>query len=201
MATAERMANSMRIEGQGVFLLLWDAKEDLVRALLAMKAVLYDVPMKSLLLTPGSVALHALRRLIETREVIPVQSSDDEQEQPKPATELWLLYLQQASSESLGPWLNGWRGVLRQSPGTILVVRHGDFEPFQRSAPDLASFVGPRIYNASTMLSVFSQPTLDRLDPGLPKSDVEILSELPGTMPEEDQLRRWIAACRQSDDE
>jgi hypothetical protein len=197
------MADSIRIEGHGIFVLLWDAKEDLLRALLVLNATLHDVPKRSLLLTPGNGTVHALRELIETRVIIRAQSTgdDDQSEQYPTASDLWLLYLQQASSATVGPWLNGWRGPLRQSPGAILVIRHADFEPFQRSAPDLASFVGPRIYNASTMLSVVSKPTFDRLDPSLPKADLDILSKLPGTAPEANELRRWIAACSPSNDE
>ena len=200
MATAERMAESIRIEGQGVFALLWDAKEDLVRALLLLDAALHDVPKRSLLLTPGGGAVDALRRLIETRVVIRAGDADGEQRQAT-AHELWYLYLQQALSELVGPWLNGWRSPLRQRPGAILVIRHADFEPFQRSAPDLASFVGPRIHNASTMLSTASAATLGRLGARLAGPDADILRELPGNMPHENELRQWIAACISTDDQ
>jgi hypothetical protein len=201
MATAERMAESIRVEGQGIVVLLWDAKEDLVRALVVINAVLNDLPRRSLLLTPGDVAVRSLRQLIETRVVISPEDPDGEQAAEQPARELWFLYLQQASSEMVGPWLNGWRGPLRQSPGTILLIRHADFEPFQRSAPDLASFVGPRIYNASTMLSVVSRATFERLDPRALARDAGILSQLPGTMPEDSELDQWIAACSPANDE
>jgi hypothetical protein len=196
------MADSVRIEGQGVFVLLWDAKEDLVRALIVVNAALHDVPKRSLLLTPGNVVVRALRRLIETRVVIPGETTGgDTQAQAYSGQELWCLFLQQASSERVGPWLNGWRGLLRQPRGTILIIRHADFEAFQRSAPDLASFVGPRIYNASTMLSMVSQATLERIEPRITGPDADILLELPGTMPDENELRRWTAASFSANDE
>jgi hypothetical protein len=199
MVTAEGMVMSIRIEGQGIFVLLWDAKDDLVRALVVINAALNDVPMRSLILTPGEAALHALRSLIETRVVIGASEADDDRESREAARELWCLYLPQASSALVGPWLNGWRGPLRQAPGTILVIRHADFEPFQRHAPDLASFIGPRIYNASTMLSLASTRTLKLLVPHVADVETKILAELPGAMPKESELRKWIASCVPAD--
>jgi hypothetical protein len=51
------------------------------------------------------------------------------------------------------------------------------------------------------MLSAVSSATFDRLTPELGASDKEILSDLPGTMPEESELRRWIAVCGPTSDE
>src|SRR5260221_8707415 len=110
MATAEQMAESICIEKQGVFALLWDAKEDLVRALLILNAALSEVPKKALLLAPGSQSVVALRTLIETRVIISdICEETNAKATPIPASELWLLFLQQASYEAVGPLLNGWR--------------------------------------------------------------------------------------------
>jgi hypothetical protein len=76
----------------------------------------------------------------------------------------------------------------------MLVIRHADFDPFQRSAPDIASFVGPRIYDASTMLSVFSRETYRRLRNRLPDEIEAILARLPGTAPSEQDVANWIKA-------
>jgi hypothetical protein len=202
MATAERMAESIQLEGQGISALLWDAKEDLVRTLLVLNAALHDVPKRSLLLTPGDATVCALRQAIETRVLIaPEDREADGESDRHAAQELWLFYLQQASSEVVGPWLNGWRVSLCLSPGTVCVIRHADFQPFQRHAPDLASFIGPRIYNASTMLSLVSPRAFERLRPTLPEADAEIVAALPGAAPPEDELRGWIAACAPTNDE
>jgi len=194
MATAELMAKSIQLEKQGVFVLLWDAKEDLVRALLILNAALVDIPKRAILLAPGTQSVSALRSLIETRVII---SEPEEQVAEHvvqaPATELWLVFLQQASHQAVGPLLNGWRSSLRQAYGTILIARHVDFEHFQRAAPDLASFIGPRIYNASNLLSLFSDETKKHLHVTLPTEWIKILVELPGAMPSDETLREWIA--------
>src|ERR1022692_4057024 len=195
MATAEQMAKSICIEKQGVFALLWDAKEDLVRALWILNAALGEMPKRALLLAPGSQTVAALRDLIETRVII--SETNDEagaNPAPVPASELWLMFLQQASYKAVGPLLNGWRSSLRLSHGTILVIRYADFGPFQNSAPDLASFIGPRIFNASNLLSLFSNNTRKKLKAKLPEEWTRILAELPGTMPADESIRDWIAA-------
>jgi hypothetical protein len=195
MATAEQMAKSIDIEKQGVFALLWDAKEDLVRALVVLNAVLREMPKKALLLAPGSQSVVVLRTLIETRVIISETSENaDAKPSQVPDSELWLMFLQQASYEVVGPLLNGWRSSLRQSYGTILIIRHADFEPFQRWAPDLASFIGPRIFSASNLLSLFSKNTRKKVKAKLPEEWSRILAELPGTMPPEDTVREWIKA-------
>jgi hypothetical protein len=194
MATAEQMATSIRLEKQGVFALLWDAKEDLVRALLILNAALIDIPKRVLLLAPGNQSVSALRSLIETRVIIsePKEEAAEHATQA-PATELWLMFLQQASHQVVGPLLNGWRSSLRQAYGTVIIARHVDFERFQRAAPDLASFIGPRIYNASNLLSLFSDETRKHLKVTLPAEWIEILVELPGAMPTDETIREWIA--------
>src|SRR5258708_6413700 len=131
MATAEQMAKSISIEKQGVFALIWDAKEDLVRALLILNAGLSEMPKRALLLAPGSQSVLAIRSLIETRVIISETGEEpDTEAAPLPRSELWFMFLQQASYEAVGPLLNGWRSSLRQSLGTILIIRHADFEPF-----------------------------------------------------------------------
>ena len=194
MATAEQMATSIRLEKQGVFALLWDAKEDLVRALLILNAALIDIPKRALLLAPGNQSVSALRSLIETRVII----SEPKEEAAElttqlAATELWLIFLQQASHQVVGPLLNGWRSSIRQAYGTVIIARHVDFERFQRAAPDLASFIGPRIYNASNLLSIFSDETRKHLNVTLPAEWIKILVELPGAMPTDETIREWIA--------
>jgi hypothetical protein len=195
MATAEQMAKSICIEEQGVFALLWDAKEDLVRALLILNAALGNVPTRALLLAPGSQGVGSLRNLIETRVIISETGDEtDTKVAPVPVRELWLMFLQQASYTEVGPRLNGWRSSLRQSYGTILIIRHADFEPFQRSAPDLASFIGPRIFNASNLLSLFSNNTRKKLKTKMPEEWTRILDELPGIMPPDETISEWIKA-------
>src|ERR1700687_3797950 len=107
MATAEQMAKSICIERQGIFALLWDAKEDLVHALLILNAALGEMPKRALLLAPGSQSAIALRSLIETRVIISETSEEaDANAAPVPISELWCMFLQQASYEAVGPLLN-----------------------------------------------------------------------------------------------
>lgn len=49
MGTAEQLASSLRNEGRGVHLLLWDDKEDLVHALLILTAATSDVAWQPIL--------------------------------------------------------------------------------------------------------------------------------------------------------
>jgi hypothetical protein len=74
----------------------------------------------------------------------------------------------------------------------MLVIRHADFDPFQRNAPDIASFVGSRIYDASTMLSVFSRPIYERMQTRLPDEIQTILARLPGAPPDETEIAQWM---------
>jgi len=193
------MADSIRLEGQGIFTLLWDAKEDLTRALLILFAALDDVPMETLLLAPTPDSLLALRKMIDSRVTIAAGDTESQAAVPAPGA-LWLLFLEQAASEIVGPRLNGWRTPLSQPPGTVLVIRHADFERFQRCAPDLASFIGPRIYNSSNMVSLVSAKTYQELRPTLPETSARIVAALPGKAPTEQELRGWIAACSPDSD-
>lgn len=160
MATAEQLAFSISIERRSVHVLLWDDKNDLVRALLALFAGL-DIEVYSLIVSDRDEDLTALGRLVETRIPIAEYETDSTHVFNGVATRLWLLFLAQASSTIVGPWLNGWRRPISEPPGSILVIRRADFDSFQRNAPDIASFVGARIFDASTMLSVFSRTTHD----------------------------------------
>jgi hypothetical protein len=193
MSTAEQLAFSISSERRAVHVLLWDDKNDLVRALLALLAGL-DIEIYSLVVSDRDEDLSALRRLVETRIPISEDEMDSDHASEGIAARYWLLFLQQASSTIVGPWLNGWRRPISETPGSMLVIRHADYDSFQRSAPDIASFVGPRIFDASTMLSVFSKTTYDRLSERLPEDLEQLLGRLPGTAPSEKHLMEWIQA-------
>jgi hypothetical protein len=194
MSTADQLAFSIRAEGRGVHVLLWDDQNDLVRALLALFAGITDSPMHALLVSDDENDLLALRQLVESRVPIAEEETDSRGDSDTPAGRFWILFLQQASTGAVGPWLNGWRRPISDPPGAMLVIRHADFDPFQRNAPDIASFVGPRICDASTMLSVFSKPTHKRLESRLPSEIERILTRLPGTPPSEQDVANWIRA-------
>lgn len=194
MSTAEKLAFSIRTERRGVHVLLWDDQDDLVRALLGLLAGLSDLQTYALLVSDAEDDLSALRQLVETRIQLSEDESESEQGLPSRRNQLWILFLQQASSRAAGPWLNGWRRPIADRPGTMLVIRHADFASFQRNAPDIASFSGARIHDASTMLSVFSKTTHERLKTHLPNEIQGVLARLPGTSPSESDLANWIKA-------
>ena len=194
MSTAEQLAFSICTERRGIHVLLWDDQNDLVRALLALFAGLDDLQMQALLVSDDERDLLALRELVETYMPISAEEPESERESQSRQSQFWLLFLQQASSNAVGPWLNGWRRPLSEPPGSMLVIRHADFAAFQRDAPDIASFVGPRIYDASTMLSVFSKTTHEGLKAHLPDKIEAVLSRLPGTLPAERDIADWIKA-------
>jgi len=194
MSTAEQLAFSICIERRGIHVLLWDDQQDLVRALLALFAGLEDLRTHALLVSDDDKDLLALRNLVQTRVNTPEQESKLEQDPESRANEFWILLLQQASSHAVGPWMNGWRRPISDPPGAMLVIRHADFDSFQRNAPDIASFIGARICDASTMLSVFTKKTYERLDTRLPREIEAVLARLPGTGPSERDIADWIRA-------
>ena len=193
MSTAEKLAFSIDAERRAVHVLLWDDQDDLVRALVAFFAALpNDLDCHSLFVSAEEKDLLALRNLVESRIRVLDDASGIQQGFEPLRERFWLLFLQQASSFSVGPWLNGWRRPLSEPPGAMLVIRHADFASFQRSAPDIASFIGARIFDSSAMLSVFSKATWQRLKPRLPTEVEAILARLPGCPPEENLLAAWI---------
>ena len=190
MSTAEELAFSIQTEGHGVHCLLWDDKDDLVRALLILNAAMGNIKVWSFLVSTDE-SISRLKKVINERPAPEEHDSPDVGHGPSP---FWILFLQQAVTQRMGPWLNGWRDPLARAPGTLLVVRHADFDAFQRSAPDLASFIGPKIYNASTMLSIWSSTVSNEIRPDLPSDQESILDQLPGPPPLRDDLVKWIAA-------
>ena len=194
MSTAEQLAFSIDSERRGIHVLLWDHQEDLVRALLGVSAALDDLKIYPVFVSGVSGDVRVLAQLMESRIPITVEECSPPHDSDSVADRVWMLFVQQASTQQVGPWLNGWRRPLAQPPGSMLVIRHADFQPFQRHAPDIASFVGPRIHDASTMLSVFSTTTYERLQRTLPSEIRTVLTRLPGTTPEEQSIEKWIEA-------
>ncbi len=180
MATAEHLALSLQLETRGVHVLLWDDKDDLVRALLVLCAVLRETPLYPILVPTTGAGLLALGSTL----------GDDS----SGAQRLSVLFVPQAASSIVGPWLNGMRRPLADPPGTLLVVRSADFESLQRAAPDLASFVGPRIYDASILLSMVSTETYGHIHQQLPDEMSAVLAELPGLPPPQDEIDSWLAS-------
>jgi hypothetical protein len=194
MALIEQLAFSLREEGRGVHVLLWDDMGDLVRALLVTHAALGEIPIRSLLISSEARSLEGLRDLIQESVIDQIQYERREgaaDEADAPSHPLWILLLQQTASEQAGPRLNGWRRPLSEPRGTLLIVRNADFHDFQRYAPDLASFIGPRIYDASRLMMVCSGNTLGRLKKGFPEPFESILQQLPGTLPTAEELADW----------
>ncbi len=193
MATAEQLALLIGEDGRGAHVLLWDDKQDLVHALLILLAVLGAEQVYFHVVSTDRDGAKALRDLVDMR--CPLEGDEEVGDARSPlGLRLWVLFLPQASSQQAGPWLNGWRRPLSEPPGTLLVVRHADFDAFQRSAPDLASFVGPRVYDASTMLSIISGDTARRLQARVPPDLERCLKQLPGKPPTREQIEHWLAA-------
>ena len=193
MGTAEELAFSLREEGHGVHALLWDAPDDLVHALLVLRASLAEMPVYPLLMA-GEQSFAELQKYINSR--CPIQG-DTEAQTASGATaarSLAFIFLPQASSRHTGGWLNGWRSPLSEPLGTLLVIRHADFDAFQRSAPDLASFIGPRIHDASTMLSILSDETAAKISTALPPEWERIVQQLPGKPPTKADIQSWLVA-------
>ncbi len=191
MATAEQFAKSILLEKRGIHVLLWNNQDDLVRSLLVMLAVLKDLPKYPLLLSSSKEASRLLRPIFE------LQSTSEEKHLEEGSllpvrNDLLIIFLQQATSHSIGPWLNGWRRALAEEPGSILVIRNADFSDFQRFAPDLASFFGPKIHDSATMLSIWREKTAKKIKSVLPYHFCTILDELPGQSPSKKEIDHWL---------
>lgn len=193
MPTAEQFARLLEQDDRGVHALLWDDQQDLVHALLIIRAVYGAERIFTHVVSAGSAGIEALRVLADSR-CTPDDYDDQVCGRPPLAGHLWMLFLPQAGSVALGPCLNGWRRPLSEPPGTVLVVRAADFDAFQRHAPDLTSFIGPRVHDTSTMLSVFSPQTAERLERTVPPVLEAVLKRLPGVPPTGDELTEWLTA-------
>ena len=193
MAIAEQLAFSLTEERRGIHVLLWDDMTALFQMLLVTRAALGDLPVEPFLISEQEARFDLLKKTILSRisDQLDHEWESETDFPPLAPHPLWLLFIQQAASRHVGSRLNGWRSLLAEPFGTLIVVRNADFDEFQRSAPDLASFIGPRIYDASRTLMVCSSQTRGRLEKTLPEQFMEILRELPGALPSHQELRDW----------
>ena len=201
MPTAEWLAWSVQMDSQGVHLLLWREKDELVRALVVFLASVGDVPTQPILLASADQAAGDLRRIFEAQTPSPAAQTEEGDVLAHKRDHLLVLFLQQATSSTIGPWLNGWRNELAKSPGALLVVRNADYMDFQRNAPDLASYVGPKIYDCVSLLSMWSEKTAANLRPSVPDPYVNVLRELPGEFPSVNEIESWIRHHAPSSDD
>lgn len=192
MPTAEQFAQLLAEDGRGVHALLWDDQQDLTHALLILRAGYGAERIYNLVVSADSAGIMALRELTDSR--CATELAEETCDRPAIAKHLWLLFLPQAASVVLGPWLNGWRRPLSEPPGTVLIIRSADFDSFQRHAPDLTSFVGPRVYDTSMMLSIFSPQIAQRLEQYVPRDLEKVLKQLPGKPPTKEEIELWLAA-------
>ena len=181
--TAQQLAFSLSEEKRGVHLLLWSNQGELIRALLVLSASLGETSLAGHLLSTNADA-EVFRSEVSKR-----LSGEDS---PIATTPLLLVFLQQASAKTIGPWLNGWRRPLSEPPGTLLIVRSADQLEFQKTAPDLASYVGPRIHDADAMLSMVSQELVSKMGAKLSPQLAAILAKLPGTPPTQEEIEQWV---------
>lgn len=193
MFASEKFFFSVMADRAGIHAILWDDKTELVRALLVLRAVMQAVEFEFLAVSGGQNDLDQLIGIIDARRPNPVQSDADNLAVRE--NTFVILLLQQASSQTVGPWLNGWRTPLSEPPGSILVIRAADFGQFQRNAPDLSSFIGPKVLDSSSMISHFSTKVVSSLSATLPPAAIDALARLPGEMPTRNQLNDWIQRC------
>ena len=201
MSTAEQLIFSLSEESRGIHVLLWEDKDVLVRVILTLRAALPRLSPEPLLLTGARDSLRTLHSVIASR-VPPVDHFEDETEPETVSAgdpHLWVFFLQQAVGREVGPWLNGWRRPLSEPGGTLFVIRHADFDTFQRMAPDLASYVGPRIFDASGMLLICPKETVKQIETSLPDRYGEILRSLPGETPSPEEIGGWVSSIREAE--
>lgn len=192
MGTAEYFFESILIEGKSVHALTWEDKGDLVRALIVLAALFNGIQTYSLLLTSAELAERELGCLFSIKPIAKNQYDDFSNQPNLQRDSFLLLFLDQATGSSIGPLLNGWRSALANPPGALLIIRSADFTDFQRNAPDLASFIGPRIFDTSTMLSIWSARIAEKIRAQIPPEIKKILEKLPGEDPSEKEIAEWI---------
>lgn len=191
---AEQIVLSLSEERAAIHVLLWDDQEDLVRALAVVLAAANDRGTRPLLISHAAGDLARLQ--LQVRNRYPADAVIQEPGDLGELDRLWLLFIQQGTSAEVGPWLNGYRRPLAQAGGTLLVIREAEFGTFQQSAPDLSSFVGPHIYNASSILFVASEQLYKGLSPIIPPEICAILTQLPGEIPSRKSLEDWLEAIK-----
>jgi hypothetical protein len=192
MPTAEYFFESILIEGKGVHVLTWEDKGDLVRTLIVLAALFNGKRTYSLLLTSAELAQRELGSLFSIKPIAQNEYDDFNNQANLQRDSFLLIFLDQAVGSSIGPLLNGWRSALADPPGTLLIIRSADFTDFQRNAPDLASFIGPKIFDTSTMLSIWSIKIADKIVSQIPPEIKKILQRLPGEDPSEEEIVEWI---------
>ncbi|HVA49461.1 MAG TPA: hypothetical protein VNH11_24050 [Pirellulales bacterium] len=179
MESAEHLLRVLNLKNRGIQVLLWESKTDLVRALLVLKAALDGFPDVPVLLPSNQVALQ--RFSIELYENV---------DQSAPIPRRFLL-VPQASAESVGAWLNGWRQRLAASPGTVVVIRRADYAALCRRAPDLMSFAHSDVHDATGLLPLLDCNAVGRLPDRLPSAWNEELHALPGEIPAPEDIADW----------
>jgi len=184
MSSAEELAMSLQFELRGIHALIWDDQYDLVRALLILRAAASDLQLRPMLVPTTEKELAVFCNMLYDSQI------DNDV--------LRVLFVPQAANAIVGPWLNGARRPLSRPPGTLLLVRDADFKSFQEYAPDLASFVGPRIYDSASMLSIASPTTTQRLEATLPDDFMVALRGVPGSRPTRPEIDSWLATLRPS---
>jgi hypothetical protein len=193
LSTAEFFSDSIISEGKGIHLVLWTEKEELIHALIIMlcKIKYAFIP---LLLDSTQDSTKRLNIQLSSKPTDFVFDPELEDIVIKRPNNLFYLFLQQATGSVFGPILNGWRSLLAEPPGTILFIRSADLTTFQRAAPDLSSFIGPKIFDTSTMLNIWSKLTAESIDKILPKNIWTILTALPGSLPSHEAIDEWLTA-------
>lgn len=174
--------------------MLWEDKTELVRSLLVLEAAISDlVKTAYCFLSTDLNSIKHLEGIVDARR--PCQFEFGEEVKLQEESPFLVLIFQQASMQTIGPWLNGWRNPLSQPPGSLLVIRSADFEQFLRSTPDLASFIGPKIFDSSSMISDLSPELLENMKVSVQQEALDILRNLPGELPTKSALEQWIRLC------
>jgi len=171
-------------EPYGIRLLIWEDKDELARCLVVVRALLQGQSFEDILLSTDTPTIERVRLIVETRRLFDDQPNS-----------FLSLFIQQATTATVGPFLNGSRRPLAESPGTLLVVRSADFPALLRAAPDMTSFVVHRMFDAAELLAPFDSALASLFSADLPPTLVDILNLLPGDPVAMDRLNAWVKAC------
>lgn len=187
MATALEFAMGLATRGRGISLLLWEDKDDLIRALLVLQAALTPPGLEPKVCRTETETTQALFQLFERQRVEPGEALHDT---APSAHSIPILFVAFASGMIVGPVLNGWRRQLADPPGSIIVLRCAESRGFARCAPDLASFVQTK-GKAEEFLPIWPRELHDAIRPRLNEGMMEAICSLPGEAPSESELAHW----------
>jgi hypothetical protein len=187
MQSADALAESILVEGHGIFLLTWRERTELERAIRVLLVALGPQPCRDFLIRATAPMSSELLAVLERRQSEDVALANEP---------ILMLFFEETAGRAAGPELNGWRSGLSRPPGSVLVMRDREASEFCSGAPDLCSFLTARRAHADAFIASWRSETASALASAstrahsitLPAS----LLALEGDRLSDDEFRAWL---------